>query len=172
MEAFPNSAQYLDDVQGIDNITDVGFLRLLLKDGNGTVLSRNVYWLTAQNDVLNWTNSSWYSTPVTEFADMTALFGMENTSLSVSVSGGSQQANMSTTRVEIENQSGIPAFFIRLTLVDAVGNEVLPAFWTDNYITLFPKETLTVHASWESDMQAENILISGVNVVQQNIAVA
>lgn len=171
LEAFPNSAQYLDDVEGIDNITDVAFLRLLLTNGEGTELSRNVYWLTAQNDVLNWTNSSWYSTPVTEFADMTALFKMQNATLNVEASQGSEQGNMSTIQLELQNQADIPAFFVRLTLVDGDDNEVLPAFWSDNYITLLPNDTVRLQVSWEGAMAEKTVLVSGVNVAKQNVTV-
>lgn len=172
LEAFPNSAQYLDDVEGIDNITDVAFLRVLLKNGQGMQLSRNVYWLTAQNDVLNWTNSSWYSTPVTEFADMTALFEMQNATLNVEASQGNQQGNISSAQVEIQNQADVPAFFVRLTLVDVDGKEVLPAFWSDNYVTLLADETLGLEVDWEGDMTDKTVLVSGGNVAKQNVSLS
>ena len=170
MDAFPNSAQKLDMVNGTDQIEDVAFLRLLLTDGEGTELSRNVYWITANNDVMNWTNSSWYSTPVTEYADLSALFSMQNASVAVSTSDGGQQGNLTTMEVTLENQSDIPAWFIRLTLLDGNGEEVLPAFWTDNYVTLFPNETIKVTASWEGEA-ASSLGVFGTNIAHQNINV-
>jgi exo-1,4-beta-D-glucosaminidase len=171
IDAFPNSAQYLDDVQGIDNLAGVGFLRLSLANDAGTELSRNVYWLTPQNDVLNWTNSSWYSTPVTQFANMTELFKMQDAHVSVSVSQSGQQGNMSEAQVEVQCNSDIPAFFVRLTLLDDEGQEVLPALWSDNYVTLFGNETIALTVRWEAEDSAQTVAVSGANVGSQNITV-
>jgi exo-1,4-beta-D-glucosaminidase len=170
MEAFPNSAQYLGDVEGIENINDVALMKLVLTDGNSTTLSRNTYWLTATNDVLNWTNSSWYSTPVTQFADMSALFRMSNASVSVTTSEQRNPANISSLTVDMENRSEQPAFFVSLKLLDAGGAEVLPAFWSDNYVTLFPNETISADVSWGSEMEARSIVVTGVNVAPQTIS--
>lgn len=171
LDSFPNSAQYVGDVEGVETLTDVGLLRLQLAGDNGTELSRNVYWLTAQNDVLNWTNSSWYSTPVTEFADMKALFSMQNASLNVSASQDSQQDNMTTVQLTLKNGDSGPAFFVRLTLLDGQGQEVLPVFWSDNYVTLFPNETIGLRGAWESDADAQTVSVSGVNVGGQDVSI-
>jgi exo-1,4-beta-D-glucosaminidase len=80
-----------------------------------------------------------------------------------------QGSNLTTAAVTLENQSGGPAFFIRLTLVDSQGDEVLPVFWSDNYITLFPNETVRLEVSWEDQMTAASIEIAGVNVARQPI---
>jgi exo-1,4-beta-D-glucosaminidase len=161
MDAFANSAQLLDYVNCTDEIQDVAFLRLLLSDGADSQLSRDVYWLTTQNDVMNWTNSSWSSTPVTGYADLNALFSMRNASVSLTKVEILEEDGSATIEVILENQSGFPAWFIRLLLVDADEKEVLPTFWSDNHVTLFPNETLKVNVSWNSSLSAEQLLVSG-----------
>ena len=55
----PNTSKSIATVPGVDKIKDVAFLRLMLRDGEET-LSRNVYWLSATLDELNWDKSTWY----------------------------------------------------------------------------------------------------------------
>jgi exo-1,4-beta-D-glucosaminidase len=75
-DTVPNSSKKVVDVENIDKIKDVAFLRLRLTQGRKT-LSRNVYWLGKQVDALNWANSTWYTTPVTDYVDYTALGNMK-----------------------------------------------------------------------------------------------
>jgi len=53
--------------------------------------------------------------------------------------------SVSTT---LTNSSSSLAFLIRARVLDAGGNEVLPVWWTDNYITLLPGESRTLTASY------------------------
>lgn len=46
------------------------FVRLLLKDAAGTVVDRNVYWLSTKADTLNYGASTWYHTPQSGYADL------------------------------------------------------------------------------------------------------
>ena len=62
----------------------------------------------------------------------------------------------------------MPAVFIRLNLVDESGNDVVPVYWSDNYITLWGKEKMDVEVSWTGGTPARAtvaIQISGANVV-------
>ncbi|KAL2841866.1 glycoside hydrolase superfamily [Aspergillus pseudoustus] len=142
------------DILHIPDITTllkgaVGFLRLILKDDNPSEpLSRNVYWLSGQSDVLDWDKSEWYTTPVTTFANFTALSSMEPFTVAATATVlGDDKSRVSDTltsvEVNLENQSDVPAFFIRFTIVDSTTHEELaPVFWSDNYVTLFPREKL------------------------------
>ena len=49
------------------------FIELDLTSADGKPISRNVYWLSTQPDELDWAHSNWYLTPVTQYADLTAL---------------------------------------------------------------------------------------------------
>ncbi|KAL3487963.1 glycoside hydrolase superfamily [Aspergillus germanicus] len=123
----------------------IGFLRLILSGTSPEPLSRNVYWLPAQNDVLDWDNSEWYTTPVTTFADFTALSALKPATVVASatalVDDAAQESGLTSVEVTLENHSDIPAFFIRLAIVDPkTREEIAPVFWDDNYVTLFPRE--------------------------------
>lgn len=143
---IPNHSMSVTSVPGAATIKDVVFLRLCLWSGEGSLLSRNVYWLPNTPDVLDWGKSTWYYTPVKTYANLTVLQHLKTTALVASVSSTSAGL-MSVT---LENQSGIPAFFVRLNLVDASGENVVPATWSDNYLTLFPHEKVEVSALWSA----------------------
>ncbi|KAK4501758.1 hypothetical protein PRZ48_007567 [Zasmidium cellare] len=155
----PNTSKEIGSVPGIDKIKNVGFLRLVLKDTKGSTLSRNVYWLTPNIDKLNWDDSTWYYTPVTSFVDYTALQHMAPAT--VKATAKRSGAGYSIT---LENQSNIPAVFIRLNLVDVKGGDITPVMWEDNYVTLFPKETMTVALDFDDKQRGAAVEISGVNV--------
>jgi len=129
------------------------FLKLVLADGD-TVLSRNVYWLSpGTTDKLAWDKSDWRHTPVAEFSGFTKLNELPSATVDVKVAweGDNMPAADGETPqrravVTLENLTTAPAFFISLSLVDAHGQEVLPLTWSDNYVTLWPRETLALTA--------------------------
>lgn len=169
LDAIPNASSEIAEVDGLDSLEDVALLKLELTDENNVTLSRNVYWLPVQNDVMNWTNSSWYHTPVVEFANLTSLFTMEVANVSVTTSSAgstnSSTSGSSDEVVTLENTSDNPAVFIRLALVQGDA-EVESAYWGDNYVTLWPHEKLDVAVSWAGGSGGGNVTViwSGINV--------
>lgn len=146
-------------VPGVGKIKNVGFLRLLLRDTKGKILSRNVYWLTPDNDKMDWDDSTWYYTPVTDFIDYSALEHMKGASVkAMARRSGSGYA------VTLQNQASVPAFFIRLNLVDGRGQDITPVAWEDNYVTLFPKETTTLALRFAEEAKGAAIEMSGGNI--------
>lgn len=157
--AEPNTSKEVAQVPGISKIKDVAFLRVLLQDEKGETLSRNVYWLTPNNDEMDWDTSTWFYTPVTDFVDYTALQHMKPASVkTTSKRSGAGYA------VTLENKSNVPAFFIRLNLVDGKGEDITPVMWQDNYVTLFPGEKMTIGVSFEGRVKGAAIEISGGNI--------
>lgn len=155
----PNRSQHIGTISEATNIKEPAFLRLILRDPKGAVLSRNVYWLSPTVDVLDWDESTWYYTPVTEYADYKALLSMKSAKLSTPAT----KSPGSKASVVLQNTAKVPAFFIRMELLDGNGEDVLPAFWEDNYVTLWPGEKLIVGVDWMVG-KAASIRISGVNV--------
>ncbi|KAF1954052.1 glycoside hydrolase [Byssothecium circinans] len=150
-QTSPNSSQKIAEIPTlIAKIKDVAFLRLILRNQGeeSSVLSRNVYWLSSQPEVLDWENSTWYHTPVSLYANFTALDKMEKAQLNVTVSGRG--------KLLLENESTVPAVFIRLNLVDAAGRDVVPAFWSDNYVTLWPGESMEIEVRFEESMDGRS----------------
>jgi len=167
VETEPNTSKNIADLSAaLKDISDVVFLRLVLTDDKETVLSRNVYWLAETIDTLTWDDSSWYHTPVSDWADFTALDKLETASVAASASPGAE----GKWKVTLENKADVPAFFVRLNLEDAEGEDINPVFWSDNYVTLWPKEKLVVEVS--AGNGAATIHISGKNVEETKVSMS
>lgn len=161
----PNGSKSVADLsKALGVVKDVVFLRLVLSDGE-TVLSRNVYWLGPTVDTLDWENSSWYHTPVSKFADLSALMKMRSAAVLTTVSGGGSGG----LKVVLENKAAGPAFFVRLDLVDSAGEDINPVFWSDNYVTLWPGEKMELDVSYSG--KAAKVQFSGTNVAKAEVAV-
>ena len=164
----PNTSENilsLEEVLG--NVTDVVFLRLVLHDAlvEGKVLSRNVYWVAKEPDVLEWAGSDWYYTPVSNHSDYTALNKLQPAAVhAYGVRAGHH------VHVTLKNKSGVPAFFVSLNLVNKHGANMLPVTWEDNYVTLWPGEsiTLTAKVAGPSEKLGE-VVVVGKNVAKTSI---
>ncbi|PYH36886.1 putative glycosyl hydrolase [Aspergillus neoniger CBS 115656] len=141
----------------------VVFLRLLLKESGGKVLSRNVYTLPAQLDVLDWDESTWYTTPVSDYANFSALRGLPTVEVGVSgkVGGGGRVS------VTLENRDKVPAWFVRISMVDEAGGEV-DVWWEDNYVSVLGGEKVVVSGrvdnSGKMGIGRMRVVVEGGNV--------
>lgn len=167
----PNTSREITSLaSALKNIKDVVFLRLVLTDPSTKdtgALRRNVYWLSKSIDTLDWNNSDWFYTPVTKYSDYTALNKLAAANVTVSAQSGghgSKGESDLTVRVTLENHSSVPAFFISLNLVDKDGNDVLPVTWDDNYLTLWPKEKITVGVRALGRAKQAAVQVVGKNV--------
>jgi len=176
----PNASKNVAAVTGLA-VKDVAFLRLRLLDAaGGAVLSRNVYWLAAGVDALNWAKSEWFYTPVSKHADFKALnkLGPANVTATVTkgpggkagggagAGGGSDVA----ATVVLENQSAVPAFFISLNLVGKDGGDANPVWWSDNYVTLFPHEKMELQVGQYGASGGVKIVLQGKNVAKATLS--
>jgi exo-1,4-beta-D-glucosaminidase len=162
------------------------FVELVLSQ-RGHVVDRNVYWLSTQQDVVDWTKTIGNpQATMRQYADLTQLGSLAPAQVKVtastrhvSASGGGD----TITSVTITNTSSTPtaAFFVRADVrrgsaggVPAPGdNQVLPVFWGDNDVTLWPGESQTLTASYRSaDLQGQSPVVSigGWNVAAANVA--
>jgi exo-1,4-beta-D-glucosaminidase len=161
------------------------FVELLLSRG-GALVDRNVYWLSTQPDLVDWPKTLGKpQATLTQFADMTALQSLPAASLSVTASTHSEPgpdgADMLTT-VTIRNTSKKPTvgFFLRADVRRGSGsspapgeNQVLPVFWSDNDLTLWPGESQTFTAAYRaSDLQGQSpvVSVSGWNTPTVDVA--
>ncbi len=48
--------------------------------------------------------------------------------------------------ITLKNNGRAPALLAKVTLLDAAGDRVLPAFYSDNYVSLLPGESRTITA--------------------------
>ena len=112
-------------------ITPVYYARLLLKDGNGKVVSENFYWLSADGK-----------------NDFRAITQMPKVDLQLT-STTTTKDNDIVMRIKVKNSTNRLAFMHRLMITKGDSeDEVLPTFWTDNFLTIFPGEEREVMATF------------------------
>jgi glycosyl hydrolase family 2/Ig-like domain-containing protein/concanavalin A-like lectin/glucanase superfamily protein len=107
----------------------VVLVELSLTDAKGTLLSRNIYWPSRSN------------------ADLGRLSKLPEQPLILTSSAGKASAQGTSIELTLQNRGKTPALMAKLTLLDATGNRVLPAYYTDNYVTLLPGESRNVEVS-------------------------
>ncbi|WP_328923940.1 exo-beta-D-glucosaminidase [Streptomyces sp. NBC_00190] len=142
--------------------------RLLLTDDAGHEVSRNVYWLSTKEDVLDYARTNWYYTPTTSYADLTGLDSMGRASVTGSASTTADGSGMSTTTATVRHAGtgNSPALLTDVHLVGETGAPVLPVRWSDNQISLWPGESATLTATYRTgDLHgsAPRLRISGWN---------
>jgi exo-1,4-beta-D-glucosaminidase len=131
------------EIPTIAGLTTTYFVRLALHDSGGRLVSRNFYWLSTEDDELDWQKTEWYYTPTKRHANLTALAQLPETTLSVSPPVEADGTN--AIRVRVANTGRALAFQVHLELIDpATGAEILPVYWDDNYFELLPGEDRTI----------------------------
>jgi exo-1,4-beta-D-glucosaminidase len=150
------------------------FIELVLSQ-HGQIIDRNVYWRSTQNDVVNWRKTIGNpQATMTQFANFAGLQTLRLAALSITARTHSQPGPNGAdivTDVTIQNTSSTNsvAFFIRADIrrgspagvPDSGDNEVLPTFWSDDDITLWPGESETLHASYRAaDLQGRSPVVS------------
>jgi hypothetical protein len=119
-----------------NDLTPVHFIKLRLKDLSGKVLSENFYWRGNKRK------------------DFTALNSLKPVALKVSTTtvraNGKYRISAQITNPKAAN---IVAFAIRVQVVKAkTGEQILPAFVSDGYFTLFPGETRNVDVEFDETL--------------------
>ena len=110
--------------------TDVVLVKLELHDATGKLLSDNLYWLGAKSAA---------------YRQLTRL--PQGT---VAVSGTwSRSGDTNRVHVQLQNQGTAAALSNKLTLINkSDGSRILPAYYSDNYVSLLPGETREVEIEY------------------------
>jgi exo-1,4-beta-D-glucosaminidase len=162
------------------------FVELLVKQGE-TLIDRNVYWLSTQADLVNWPATLGKpQATMSQFADMSALQGLPAAQISATAhthSTPGQGGGDTVTEVTVTNVSKtrVVGFFLRADVrrgtaagVPASGdNQVLPVFWSDNDVTLWPGESQTLTASYRASSlagQSPVVSVTGWNAPTLDVA--
>jgi hypothetical protein len=144
------AAMSLKEVLGKNSGTSI--IVLNLTDASGKSISHNVYW---------------YS----ESADFTQLNSLPATSLNVKVEGSSTKANEKRWVMTVSNPTDKIAFFVNLRLM-AGEEEVAPSFWSANYFTLAPGESIKLSVGCPNE-KIKNLSpflkIEGWNITEQTV---
>lgn len=125
-------------VVGIDRAGGV-FLALELTSADGTAIADNFYCIPAKNNSYNWKKANWYMTPVKEYGDLHFVSALPQAKVNMTVS-----KEDGTYTVKLQNTSEVVSFQNILQLTGADGQIIVPAFWSDNFISLLPGQIKTV----------------------------
>jgi len=148
LDAAADSTAKVLELPQVDGLSPAYFLDLRITDASGKLVGANFYWLSTKNETIDWAKSNWYVTPTESYADYTALAQLPKLKLNVS-SRTENKGNQSLTRVTLENPSKSVAFFVRLKVNKGKGgDEILPAVWQDNYVSLIPGEKREITAMY------------------------
>ncbi|MBO0802667.1 MAG: beta-mannosidase [Nocardiopsaceae bacterium] len=165
----------------------VYFVELTLKH-DGTTVDHNVYWLSTQPDVVNWSKTlDQPQATMSRYADLRPLRTLPRSAVSATARTtsrtsrpGPDGANLATT-VTITNTSPSVAFLIRADVRRGTAsgrelsgdNELRSSIWQGNDITLFPGESQTLTVTYDSaDLRGATpvISVSGWNLPKTDIA--
>jgi beta-galactosidase/beta-glucuronidase len=128
-------------------------VKLELRNASGRVVSDNLYWLADEP---------------TSYRALTRL-GPATITASASAAGSGEAKQV---RVQLKNTGNAVALMTKLTLTDEHGERVLPAYYSDNYVSLLPGETREVVIDYRSASRAKvEVRVRGWNVAPGNIPV-
>ena len=120
-----------------ENISQVHFIKLLLKDTEGKIISDAFYWRSKDEYKGAWTLTG---PAVSGFEEISKLpeCELKNTeSLYL-------DEEKVLIKVDIENPTKVLSFFTRIKLEDSYGNIIAPAFYSDNFFSLLPGENKNI----------------------------
>ncbi len=153
----------------------VYFVKLELRDAAGALLADNFYWLSPRlQDCETVHTGDMRKLPANQpvevpreqpcFPELSDLPPVRLTVSGERTPGA--RPRESGVRVRVSNPGADLAFFIRLRLTaGAAGEEVLPAFWEDNYFSLLPGESKEVAVAFPAGPEDLAVQADGWNIV-------
>jgi len=162
------------EVPRLPSLSSTYFVRCDLTAADGSSLAENVYWESTTDDDLGpASNDKQFTTDLVKWADLTALNRMPSTPVEVAVA--SSGTDQHTARITLTNKSRHIAFFIRAEVTKGMdGNEILPITYDDNDITLFPHQSRTIEAHFDSSElggATPALRVEGYNVPRKLLAI-
>jgi exo-1,4-beta-D-glucosaminidase len=115
----------LPEMQGL---TPVYFVKIVLKDSKDKIVSDNFYWFSSSK----------------EKTDLKDIIKLPKVDIDI-IKEITYEGEEGVMKITVKNPTDKLAFFKRLMLTrGAGGDEVWPAYWSDNFFTLLPGEEKTV----------------------------
>ncbi|WP_447641157.1 MULTISPECIES: glycosyl hydrolase 2 galactose-binding domain-containing protein [Chitinophagaceae] len=131
------------------NTRGTSLVILRLKNQQGQTLSSNTYWLA----------------PNENFQSMNK---MEKATLNIRESSVLNMNGKTFRNYRISNTGKVPAFFVNIRLTEN-GEELHPALWSNNYITLLPGESQTIRVNYPTPSSKVATEYDGWNVQYQKV---
>jgi exo-1,4-beta-D-glucosaminidase len=139
----------------------VFFVRCEVLDASGAVVGENVYWQSQRNDDVGDPDGDFaFELHQDSWADMTPLNYLAKVPLAVTA-----KRSDAGVVISLRNPTRQVAFFERAEVTSTRdGDEVLPITYDDNYVTVFPGETVDVRATVPSgSAPADWVRVTGYN---------
>jgi exo-1,4-beta-D-glucosaminidase len=150
--------------------SQVFFVRCQLLDSKGKLLSENIYWQSQKDDDVGDHDSAFGLKPAS-WADMTPLNNMPQVPLEVSAEHSSSAVENRVT-IHLHNPSEHIAFFERTTITSAKdGDELLPIEYSDNYVTVFPGETVDIRSVVPESAKPAWVRLEGYDTPQTVVVI-
>ncbi len=130
-------------------------VRLEMKDAGGKLISDNTYWLAADD------------------SEYRKLNDLRRVKLAASASSRTDGQEI-VVELKLTNSSDTAALATKAVLVTAKGKErILPAYFSENYVTVLPGETRTLSVRYPAAIEAKtpSILLRGWNVEESAVPV-
>lgn len=125
-DLMPSSKERLFKIKLPVEENEIYFLKLDARETKGSVISDNIYWLTSSGK------------------DYSRLETLKPAILLTEIKSSRSEHEINLT-LKITNDGKEVAFFTQLKLFDSkTGKRILPAFYSDNFITIIPGESREV----------------------------
>jgi hypothetical protein len=133
------------------SVSNVNFIKLDLHDSSGKLLSTNFYWHSnAEKPAVQMGDPG---------ADLSDLNKMPTVTLEPTVERHDEAGRCHIT-VTLRNPSKNVALMAHIQLRRKSGERVLPVFYDDNYVSLVPGESRTIHIDADlKDLNGEDALV-------------
>ena len=197
VDVGPDKASVAFTVPQLPELSTTYFLKLYATGRDGKVESNNFYWLSTKPDEMDWNATRGTAvTPQSAYADMTALQSLAPAQVRVQtkpaaspcavpyavhpqaapttppVSAAECDGGFLYQQMTISNPAKTLAFMVRLRLVKGDEEDVVPAFFDDNFISLMPGESRTIGVRYRTadlGRTPGHFEVSGWNVQAQNV---
>jgi len=133
---------------------NVVLVKLQLKNAQGELLSDNLYWLSTKYETYHQLNRL----PAAQIA---------------ATATSSRMGEKVRIHVQLQNRGAAAALETKLTLLGTDGARILPAYLSDNYLSLLPGETREIEIEYPTGASRTEpqLAIRGWNVLEQTVAV-
>ncbi len=121
---------------------DVCFLKLELESQSGDPMADNFYWLSTKNDFKSFNE-------------------LPEPDIEINTLNKSADSAFKIYSVSISNEGKSLGLMTNLKIVDPdSGLEILPSYWSDNYLSLMPGEQKEVEVRLETDELPEKVVLT------------
>jgi hypothetical protein len=129
LNAAANATTTLEPLSLAPLLAREGVVLVVLKltDSHNAVVSDNFYWQARED------------------SDLKRLTGLPQQPLALQARSHAD-ADGTVIDIMLKNNGSVPALLAKLTLLDTAGDRVLPAYYSDNYVSLLPGESKAIRA--------------------------